>query len=205
MKVLAASDFHGSNELLQNFLKEANNGEYDLVVLPGDFESPERYKKIVDSLEPTVIASTGNWDFNFKPPKNDDYDSLFNYMKITYDDYKICVIGSVFPDDFKKDIRDWAEGHDNNKLFFVSHYPPKRLGDRAVTGVRAGLDGFRKLILKLKPAAWFCGHIHEAFGHYSLMNTDVFNCSIPESKKCFSVEFGEDGVESFEEVDLSES
>ena len=203
MKLLAAADFHNDDKLIESAVKEVNSGDYDLFVLPGDFESPEGYKKVFNPVDVPVIASTGNWDFNFEPPKNDEFESLFNYMKIDFDkDYKFVVIGSVFPDNYQEDVIDWIGDHDNRKLIFVTHYPPKRVGDRAATGVRAGMPGFRKMILKQKPAAWFCGHIHEAFGHYSLMKTDVFNCSVPESKKCFSVELGDEGVESFEEVVL---
>ncbi len=203
MRILAAADFHGKKELVHNAIEEVNNGDYDLFVLPGDFESPESYKEVVEPVDVPVMAATGNWDFNFKPPKNDEFDSLFNYMKIDFQDYKVVVIGSVFPDNYMEDVEQWVEDFDSRKLFFITHYPPKRVGDRAANGIRAGMDGFRQLIMKLKPSAWFCGHIHEAFGHYSLMKTDVFNCSVPDSKKAFSVELGEEGVEDFEEVDLS--
>ncbi len=203
MKLFAAADFHGNENLIKKAVEEVNNGGYDLFVIPGDFESPENYKKTVEPVNVPVIASTGNWDFNFKPPKNDKFDSLFNYMKINFQDYKVVVIGSVFPEDYMKDVREWLKDFDSKKIIFITHYPPKRVGDRAITGVRAGMDGFRKLILKIKPAAWFCGHIHEDFGHHTLMKTDVFNCSVPESKKGFSVTLGEEGVEDFEEVDLS--
>ena len=204
MRVLAASDFHQEEELIESIVSEANSGKYDLFIAPGDFVSEESYRDIEERIEIPMIAATGNWDFNFTPPSNDDFQFLHNYMKIDFqEDYKIPVIGSVFPDDYQKDISEWVGDHDPKKLFFITHYPPKRLGDKAVTGVRAGIEGFRKMIMKLKPAAWFCGHIHEAFGHYKFMKTDVFNCSVVDSRKCFSVEFGEEGVEDYEEVDLS--
>lgn len=204
MKVLAASDFHQKKEIIQSIVEKANSGRYDLFIAPGDFVSEESYQKIQEKVDIPMIAATGNWDFNFTPPKNDKFQYLHNYMKIDYqDEYKIPVIGSVFPDDYQEDIKEWIGDHNPDKTFFVTHYPPKKLGDKAVSGVRAGIEGFRKLLMQLKPAAWFCGHIHEAFGHYTLMNTHVFNCSVVNSRKCFEVELGETGVEEFKEVDLS--
>lgn len=202
MKILAASDFHEDEELTEAAIEEANSGDYDLFLNPGDFVSREEYERFEDAVEIPFFACTGNWDFEFEPPENGEYDSLFNYMKVELDDLRVALIGSVFPDDFMEDISDWADGVDPSDLIMVSHYPPERAGDATVSGNRAGMTGFRKLIMKLKPAIWLCGHIHEAFGHYSVMETDVFNCAVIESGKCFSIELGDDGVEDWDEVDL---
>jgi len=202
MKLLAAADFHEDEELMDAVIEEANSGEYNLVLLPGDFVVPKHYERMRDEIEPPVFGCTGNWDFDFTPPENDAYEHLFNYMKIDWEAYKIGTIGAVFPDDFQDDLREWTEDHDDRRTIVMSHYPPERLGDATVSGNRAGMEGFRQLIMTMKPAVWFCGHIHEAFGHYSLMETDVFNCAVIESGKCFAVEMDDDGVEDFEEVEL---
>lgn len=202
MKLLAAADFHEEDDLIDAVVEEANSGDYDVFIAPGDFVTPDDYQDMQERVEIPMFACTGNWDFNFTPPENDDYDDLFNYMKIDWEEYKIGAIGAVFPDDFKDDLEKWVDGHDDRRLLFMSHYPPERLGDATVSGNRAGMTGFRQLIMKLKPAAWFCGHIHEAFGHYSFMQTHVFNCAVVESGKCFAVELGDDGVEDWEEVEL---
>ncbi|MDY6789041.1 MAG: metallophosphoesterase [Candidatus Nanohaloarchaea archaeon] len=203
MKVLAAADFHGEEDLIENVVEEANNGGYDLFIAPGDFVTEKDYKDLMSPVEIPKLACTGNWDFNFTPPSNDQFDHLFNYMKIDFEGYKIAILGAMFPEDFIRDITDWVGEHDRNKLMVMSHYPPHRVADATVSGNRAGMKGFRKLIMRLKPAAWFCGHVHECFGQYSLMNTEVFNCAVVESQKCFSLELGEDGVEKAEEIDLS--
>lgn len=202
MKILAASDFHEDQELTEAAIEEANSGDYDLFLNPGDFVSREEYERFEDEVDIPFFACTGNWDFEFEPPENGEYDALFNYMKVELDDLRMAFIGSVFPDDFMEDITDWTDGVAPSNLVMVSHYPPERAGDATVSGNRAGMTGFRKLIMKLKPAIWLCGHIHEAFGHYSLMDTDVFNCAVIESGKCFSIELGDEGVEDWEEVDL---
>ncbi len=202
MKMLTAADFHDEEELIESVVEEANNGGYDLFLAPGDFTTVESYKSLMDPIKIPKLACTGNWDFNFTPPEKDDYEHLFNYMKIDFEGYKLVLLGAIFPDNFIRDIKDWVDGHNNRKLLFMSHYPPRRVADATVSGNRAGMQGFRKLIMRLKPAAWFCGHIHECFGQYNLRKTEVFNCAVEESQKCFSIELGESGVEETEEVEL---
>jgi Icc-related predicted phosphoesterase len=203
MRILAAADFHEDEELIDAIVEEANTGDYDMFLAAGDFVTPDHYERVMGNVNIPRLACTGNWDFDFTPPDEDDFDHLYNYMKVDYEDYKIAIIGAVFPDDFQQDIIDWVDGFDDRKLLFMSHYPPKRLGDRAVSGNNAGMDGFRELIMKTKPAAWFCGHIHEAFGQYHLMKTEVFNCASIESRKAVSVTLGDDGVEEHDGVDLA--
>lgn len=201
MRILAASDFHEDDALTEAVIEEANSGDYDIFISPGDFVSREEYERFEDAVEIPFLACTGNWDFEFEPPENDEYEALFNYMKVDMEDVHVGLIGAVFPDDYMDDISDWSEQFDT-PLVLTSHYPPERAGDATVSGNRAGMSGFRKLIMKLKPAVWLCGHIHEAFGHYSVMETDVFNCAVIESGKCFSIELGDDGVKDWEEVEL---
>ncbi|MCJ7450121.1 MAG: metallophosphoesterase [Candidatus Nanohaloarchaeota archaeon QJJ-9] len=202
MKILCVSDFHSRDELIDAAIKEANSGEYDLFLSGGDFVKEEDYEKLLNNVEIPMFAAVGNWDFDFTPPKNEEFENLFRYMKVEFGEYRIVVIGSVFPEDYKKDVQEWLSGEDGRKTIFLSHYPPDRLGDATRSGNRAGMPGFRKLILKEKPAAWFTGHIHEDFGHFHLMDTEVFNCSAVETGKGFAVELGEDGVKDYEEVEL---
>lgn len=202
MKIFAAADFHEDEALLEAVIEEANSGTYDLFLAPGDFVTPADYERIQNEVEIPTIGCTGNWDFNFEPPSNDEYDDLYNYAQITFDEMKIGLIGSVFPDTFVDEMIDWAADFDHRKLVYMSHYPPERLGDATVSGNRAGFAGFRELIMKTQPAAWFCGHIHESYGQYHLMKTEVFNCATIESRKGFAVELGDDGVETAKEVEL---
>jgi len=202
MKILAAADFHEDQELVDATVEMANSGEFDLFLSPGDFVSRECYEDMVERIEIPAMACTGNWDFDFTPPENDEYQRLFNYILADYEDYKIGMLGAVFPDNYQDEIEEWVEGVNTRKLIMMSHYPPERLGDATVSGTRAGMSGFRKAIMRFKPAIWLCGHIHESFGRYSLMETEVFNCASIESRKGFAIELGEDGVESAEEVEL---
>ncbi|MDY6774397.1 MAG: metallophosphoesterase family protein [Candidatus Nanohaloarchaea archaeon] len=203
MKIFTAGDFHGDEELKDGALEEVNSGDYDMFLIIGDYGSPEFYQDLIDRLQVPWLAITGNWDFDFEPPENNEYQHLYNYQKVEYEEgYRFLLLGSVYPDDFLDEAREFFEGTPNHKRVVVSHYPPHMLGDLADNGNRAGFPEIRELIMREKPALWTCGHIHEDFGRFSLMDTTVLNTSSEESGKGWRVELGEEGVRSAEEVEL---
>lgn len=204
MRILAAGDFHQEDVLRDRFIEEANSGGYDLAIAIGDYEDPDFYQALPEQVETQFLAVTGNWDFGFEPPDNDEYERLFNYQEVNFDDLKIALLGAVYPDDFMDQIHEFFQGTDNAKRIVASHYPPHMLGDLARTGTRAGFPQFRDLIMREKPTLWLCGHIHEDFGEFSLMDTTVLNAASKESGKGWQIELGDDGVEDVNEVLLDE-
>ncbi|MDY6770182.1 MAG: metallophosphoesterase family protein [Candidatus Nanohaloarchaea archaeon] len=205
MNIFTAGDFHGREELKEAVLDEVNGGDYDMFLAIGDYDTPEFYEDMVDRLEVPWLALTGNWDFDFEPPENNEYPYLFNYQKVEYEDgYHFILLGAVYPDDFLEEARAFFDGVPNEKRIVASHYPPHMLCDLADAGNRAGFPEFRELIMREKPALWTCGHIHEAFGKESLMDTVVVNAAAEESGKGWRVELGDDGVEAAAQVELVE-
>lgn len=64
----------------------------------------------------------------------------------------------------------------------ISHGPPHRYRDLTVPrfgGVNAGFPGANDMLNRVKPHAFVCGHIHEAYGvaHHRNGVTDIFNVS----------------------------
>lgn len=204
MQILAVADFHGDDALREAAIEHANNDGYDLFIGLGDYENETYYKSLVDPLNIPFVSITGNWDFGFEPPKNGEFPNLFNYQEVEFDDYRIVLMGSVYPDDVGKKIEQFFDSVPNEHRIVASHYPPHMLGDLTRTGTRAGFQEFRDIILKHKPALWLCGHIHEDYGKFALMNTIVLNCAAKETGKGWSITMGDDGVEDTEEVVLVE-
>lgn len=202
MRILAGGDFHLSDQLKDAFVEEANTGDYDLALLIGDFEEPGYYQDLIDALQVPFLSCTGNWDFGFDPPANEEYTHLYNYQQIQFEDYFVVLLGSVYPDDFQEQVHEFFAGTDPAKRIVASHYPPHMLGDLARTGTRAGFPQFRDLILREQPALWVCGHIHEDFGEFALKETTVLNAAAKESGKSWAVEMGDNGVEAAEAVVL---
>lgn len=203
MNILTAGDFHQEEELKEGLVEEANTGGYGMFLGIGDYHTPEFYEDLVDSLEIPFLCTTGNWDFDFEPPENGEYPHLYNYKKVDFEDYKILLLGSVYPDDVIDQAEAFFDGADHSRRIVVSHYPPHMLGDLADNGNRAGFQEFRELLMRVRPALWTCGHIHEDFGKFALMDTTVLNAASAETGKAWNVEMGDSGVEKAEEVDLT--
>jgi len=204
MRIFTAGDFHGDESLKEAVVAEANDGGYDMTLFIGDYDTPEFYQDMVDQLEVPWLAITGNWDFDFEPPENNEYQHLYNYQKGEYEDgYRFLLLGSVYPDDFLQEAHEFFEGAPPEKRVVASHYPPHMLQDLADNGNRAGFPEFRELIMREKPSLWTCGHIHEDFGKDSLMDSVVVNAASQESGKGWSVEL-DDGVAEAAQVELVE-
>lgn len=207
LKILVTSDFHARDDLKEAAIEEANTGDYDLFINLGDYMDQDFAEDLFDRIEIPAIGCTGNRDMMFDDEFLDSDAPVYNFLEAEVDDeYLIILVGGDFPDDIRDKIGDLIEEHgDPSKVIVGTHYPPKKLGDRVDTGRRVGFDQFRELIIRHKPALWMTGHIHEDFGRFSLMDTDVINAAAEETGKGFSVEMGENGgVESIEEVGLLE-
>lgn len=203
MKIFTAGDFHDNEEIKQAVVEEVNGSDYDMFLGIGDYDTPEFYQDMIGQLKVPWLAVTGNWDFDFQPPENGEYQHLYNYQKVEYEDgYHFLLLGAVYPDELLEEAHEFFEGVPNEKRVVASHYPPHMLCDLAGNGNRAGFPEFRELIMREKPALWTCGHIHEDFGKASLMGTVVVNASSKESGKGWRVELGDDGVEDAVEVEL---
>lgn len=200
MRLFTVGDLHQNAELKDAVVAEVNDGGYDLFIGIGDYEDPGFYNAFIEELELPSLSVTGNWDFSFTPPENGEYFHLFNYKKVEFNDYRIVLLGAVYPDDFQQQVKAFFDGVPNSHRIVASHYPPHMLGDLARTGTRAGFPEFRELIMREKPALWCCGHIHEDFGSFSLLKTTVLNCAAAETGKGWAVELGADGVEEADEV-----
>ncbi len=204
MRVLAVADFHREEAIRDAVIEEANSGAYDLFIALGDYEEPEYYESLVDPINIPFVALTGNWDFGFEPPANGEYQNLFNYKEVEFKDYHIVLLGAIYPDNFGEKIESFFDGVPHERRIICSHYPPHMLGDLTRTGTRAGFKEFRSLIMKEKPAAWLCGHIHEDYGQFELLDTTVLNCAACESGNAWAFTLGDTGIEDTENVVLIE-
>ena len=202
MKVLAAGDFHDNSEMIERIVEEANSGKYDLFLALGDYYTKEAYTNLMKPIDIMKLGISGNRDFNFDTPENEELPFLYNYTKANMEDWKVIALGAIYPEDFMKDIKEWLGDHPREKVIFASHYPPHMLCDLTYSGNHAGIPQFRELIMRNKPILWLCGHVHEAAGVKSLMKTTVVNAAITETGKAYSIEIEGEEVNT-ETVDLS--
>ena len=211
MKILAAGDMHNHKEIAEGIIRELKKVNYDLFIGLGDYTKKEYFENLMKKIKTQKLCLTGNWDLDFKLPENNEIPNLFNYVKANFKakdgDYKIIMLGAVFPSDFKKDILTWINDFKREKIIVCSHYPPYLLRDFAESGTHAGIPEFRELILRLKPSLWLCGHIHEAAGQTKFLRTTILNVSACDVKYNpirigYSIELDENGVKEIKEIKL---
>lgn len=205
LRILVTSDFHAEEGLKEAAIREANSGDYDLFINLGDYMDEEYAEELFERIEIPGIGCTGNRDMMFDNEFLDSDIPVYNFLEAEVDDeYLIILIGGDYPEDIKEKVGNLIEEHgDPSKVIIGSHYPPEKLGDLIHSGRRIGFPEFREMIIRHKPALWLCGHVHEDFGEFELMDTKVLNTASEESGKGFAVTIGDEGgVEELEEVEL---
>jgi len=92
------------------------------------------------------------------------------------------------------------------KKIFLFHYPPYGIFDiiqdkrNPMDGESAGVKFYSKAIRKYKPAAVFCGHMHEYSGMKNLHKVPVINPGDGEKGKAAIVEISDNGKVSFKKL-----
>ncbi len=210
MKIFAVGDLHDQEKVEKGILKELETGDYELFIGLGDYTKKKYFEDLMKKIKIQKACLTGNWDFNFKMPENGSIPNLFNFVKVNLKakdgEYKIVLLGAQIPPDFQKDIKDWLDDFDRSKLIICSHYPPYLLRDLAENGDHAGIKEFRDTILRLKPALWLCGHIHEASGFTKFLRTTILNASACDInykpiRAGYSIDISENGI-TIQEIKL---
>lgn len=86
---------------------------------------------------------------------------------------------------YMKSERELAEMYDyipDGTDIIISHGPPYGYGDLTYDGRHVGSPSLLRAIDRVKPKVVITGHIHEAFGKYRHMTTDIYNVSIVNSR-----------------------
>jgi len=203
MKIIAVGDIHMAPEYLDKIpgIRNADlvllNG--DLTNYGGVREVREVLNHCI-SLNPRVLAHFGNLD---KPEVNVYLEELgINiHGQARLIDNTICIVGVggsnitpfITPSEFSEDeIQTTAEnayqqGQDFVRLaeplhkrkipiLFVSHSPPHNTRlDTIRSGKHVGSTAIRAVIEKYQPTLTIVGHIHEAKGEDTIINSPIIN------------------------------
>jgi Icc-related predicted phosphoesterase len=193
VKILAASDIHGSYSIMDSLAKKATKHNVDLVILAGDINGNiTGTDKILNPFireGKKVLFIPGNWD------STEEHEvlqrkakSIHNYY-VTYDGVGIVGFGSPdmkfkhTKDDFFK-MKAQFERMDQRKKIFVSHLHAK--GTKAEFSGLEGDEMIRKVVEEFQPDLLLSGHIHEAEGiEGKIGNTNVFQ--LGRSGKIFEI------------------
>jgi len=171
LRILAASDLHGSLDLAKRLSRRALEEKVDLIVLAGDINGPNEGDGSIlgpfSKAKQKIVFIPGNWD------SSREGDALKNHAKnidkyyVTYGDVGILGIGNA-------NWRMELDGSDleaikknfsrmkSKKRILVSHLHPR--GTKAEFSGVMGDKILREMVEYFKPDMLISSHIHEAEG-----------------------------------------
>lgn len=173
MKLLVASDIHGSDRAVRLIARQVSREKPDVTVICGDithFGTPERTKEIIDSIEGLVLAVPGNCD----PPGVEeglDESNGVNLHGTTFTVGNVVFAGYGGAKRMFGTMREYGEaklGENVRRLLpgtdvLVLHCPPYGINDLSPRG-NAGSREILEAVRVDPPLLVLSGHIHECPG-----------------------------------------
>ncbi len=192
MKILAATDFHGTSNAESNLSKFLERG-YDCLVLSGDltqFGPPEVAESLLKRAKSTanvpIFAVPGNCDPKPILKVLDKHGANLHGKCEKSGDITFCGFGgsnlTPFNTPFELTEVEIQEElaaipyNGNEKWILVTHAPPHGTKlDEIKAGIHVGSKSIRQFIEQKQPLISICGHVHEARGTDELGRTLIVN------------------------------
>ncbi|MCX6772587.1 MAG: metallophosphoesterase [Candidatus Micrarchaeota archaeon] len=197
MKILALSDLHADEDVLDRLRAISAQSPYDLVLFCGDITNrgPVSYVEEVLSLFPHCYAVHGNMDTPDVIEKMRALGLLLHGKKVKLKDWNLVGLGGSNPTPFHTPT-EYSEEEISATLaaakvdefsIVVSHPPPYGLFD-GVGALHVGSTAVRKMIEQKKPLMVICGHIHEYEGKEILGETLIVKLPPAEKLRAAEIE-----------------
>lgn len=177
IKILAASDLHGSSDLAKRLAEKAEKNKVDLVLLLGDINGTSKSKNLISpfkKINKPILFVPGNWDTSFETAMIESVYNIKNLDGIYAHYGDVAFIGLGNPDfqlsldekkafDKLKKNFDKVYGRDNiRKRIIISHLHAH--GTKSEFSGIKGSRALRQAVDYFKPDMLLQGHIHEAEG-----------------------------------------
>lgn len=212
MRILALSDLHSEETVLDGLSNLLLRERFDLILIVGDItqKGPLSYAEdLLDALaEENVLAIHGNMDTQQVIDVLEKRGIFFHLKKVDMGGWNFIGFGGSSPTPFGTPIEyeeeqiynELSEMRVNQKTILVTHSPPYDSGvDRTSKGVSAGSKAIRRIIEERKPFMDICGHIHEA-GEAVIGDTRVIK--VPPAMEGKAVEIELNGIPKIKEFTL---
>ena len=210
MKILALSDLHADEELVDRLRAISTKNQYDIVLFCGDITNngPVSYAEEVISLFlPNAYAVHGNMDSNDVVSKLREMKVLIHGKKVKLGEWNLVGLGGSNPTPFgtpnemsEEKLEDTlANAQVDEYSIVLSHAPPYGLFD-SVGSVHVGSKAVRAMIEQKRPILVICGHVHEHEGKEILGETLVVKLGPAEKLRAAKIEI-EDNIK-VEFIDL---
>ncbi len=195
MRMLVASDLHGSEQAATQIRLRSLDFEVELIVLcgdithSGDVDGARRLLKKICPPGVPILFVPGNWD----PPalgEFEGFEGMFGLHGRTLKIGEICFggIGGSNPTPFDTPFELSEESISQTlglisasmrscpRSVLVSHPPPAETSvDLTQSGLHVGSRSVREFIEKLQPDLVLCGHIHESKGKDMIGRSVILN------------------------------
>jgi Icc-related predicted phosphoesterase len=205
MKLLALSDLHSDEAVLEGLRSLLQKERFGLILIVGDItqRGPVSYAEdLLDVLGgQQVLAIHGNMDTPLVIDVLEKRGIFFHLKKVELGGWNFIGFGGSSPTPFGTPI-EYSEEHIynelsrismNSKTILVTHSPPYNSGvDRTSSGVSAGSRAIRRIIEEKKPFMDICGHIHEAEGEAVIGSTRIVKVPAAMREKAVEVSLEEE-------------
>jgi Icc-related predicted phosphoesterase len=191
MKVVAISDTHGYHDQLQ-----LPSG--DLLIHAGDVTKRGGESEVIEFLEwfknqpfTHKIFIAGNHDFFFEAMSERYIATKIPDNVIYLNDSGVTIEGiKIWGSPVQPWFYDWAfnrkrgleilrhwELIPKGTDILITHGPVEGILDKTVHGSNVGCADLKKIVKRIKPKFFICGHIHEAYGLSKMISTTYINAS----------------------------
>ncbi|MFA6214448.1 MAG: metallophosphoesterase [Candidatus Micrarchaeia archaeon] len=201
MKLLALSDLHADEDLLDRLRAVSAIGKYDAVLFCGDITNrgPVSYAEEAVSFFKRAYAVHGNMDTPEVAARLGEMGVLVHGRKVKLGDWNLVGLGGSNPTPFgtpselsEEEIASvLARAGVDEFSIVLSHPPPYGLFDEVGNGVHVGSKAVRKMVEEKRPILLICGHVHEHEGRDILGETLVVKLAPAEKLRAAEIDIGE--------------
>ncbi len=184
LRILACSDMHNSQRAADMIARLAESGDYDVVMVAGDFTTVGPVSFIRDFLSRIsirVFAVPGNCDPLESVEALEDADASVHNTQMEFKGLKFFGFGGALPgggmpfeveeDIIERSLRSVAaEGG-----VLLTHMPASGMNDLTRSGRHAGSEGIMRVVNEFAPILHVSGHIHESRGRIISAKTVFVN------------------------------
>ncbi|MEM4555152.1 MAG: metallophosphoesterase [Candidatus Anstonellaceae archaeon] len=201
MKILALSDLHADEEVLDRLKAISLRRKYDFVVFAGDLTNrgPVSYAEEALRIFPKSFAVHGNMD----PPEVieviEQAGALLHGRKVDVGQWNLVGLGGSNKTPFgtpselsEEEIEQVLVKTGMDEFSIVVAHPPPYGAFDLIGQMNVGSKALRKFVDMRKPILLFCGHIHEYEGKQMLGETLVVKLAPAEKLRAAEVEIGEE-------------
>ncbi|HQT45101.1 MAG TPA: metallophosphoesterase [Candidatus Micrarchaeota archaeon] len=196
IKMLAISDLHAEEQVLDRLRMASFKGNYDYVAVLGDITTngPLSYARDLAEIMPDSFFLFGNNDSSEVAQFLTGCKNYCHGKKIALGDWNVVGWGgsnrTPFNTLFEFEEQEIEKGLEKAGVdeftILLTHAPPFGFFDTAPGGIHVGSVAVRKVIDRHKPLINVCGHMHEHSG--SMLHNETLIVKVPAATKLVGTE-----------------